>query len=129
MRAGMRLPVSLESAAAARRFTDDTLVSWGVGPPWSETARLLVTELVTNAVLHAATPAELVVDLSDGRLRIEVRDDEGRRPVVGRPGPDDVHGRGLVIVDAMADRWGVDEAPIGKTVWFELDQEPSAGHG
>ena len=115
------LPVGLESTTAARRFTETTLATWGVDARRSETARLLVTELVANAMIHAATPAELVLDLSADRLRVEVADTASGRPVLRAPGPDDPTGRGLMIVEAMADRWGVEDVPPGKVVWFELD--------
>lgn len=126
VRAQVLLPADLESTTAARRFAETTLASWGMDARRSETAGLLVTELVANAMIHAATPAELVLDLSDDRLRVEVGDTAGGRPLLRAPGPDDPTGRGLMIVEAMADRWGVEDAPPGKIVWFELDA-PATG--
>lgn len=125
MRAQVLLPASLESTTAARRFAEDTLAAWGLNGERYETARLLVSELVANATIHAATAVDLVLDLSDDRLRVDVGDTAGGRPALRSPGPDDPTGRGLLIVDAMADRWGVDEVPPGKTVWFELDTRPA----
>jgi anti-sigma regulatory factor (Ser/Thr protein kinase) len=121
----MPLPAGLESTTAARRFAERTLVSWGIDGPRYETARLLVSELVANAMIHAATAADLVLDLSDDRLRVEVGDSASARPRVREPGHDDLSGRGMMIVEAMADRWGVEDAPPGKKVWFELDAHTS----
>ncbi len=90
----------------------------------AEVAELLITELVTNALVHTDQGAEAVVTLGADRLRVEVRDyAAGRiRPYV--PTADDgTHGRGLMLVQALSDAWGVDAvAPGGgKVVWFELD--------
>jgi anti-sigma regulatory factor (Ser/Thr protein kinase) len=84
-------------------------------------ASLIVTELVTNAVLHGGEPIRLAVDM-DALLRIGVFDGDRRTEHVAikphdmaRPG-----GRGLHIVSTLADRWGTDAHPDGKTVWAEL---------
>jgi len=86
-----------------------------------------VSELVANAVIHAATSTDLVIDLGDRRLRVEVRDSAGGHPERRDPAYDELSGRGLLIVDELADRWGVDEEPPGKSVWFELDAGRSGG--
>ncbi|MEU3776864.1 ATP-binding protein [Streptomyces sp. NPDC032472] len=90
----------------------------------AEVAELLITELVTNALVHTDQGAEVAATLTPTRLRVEVRDyAAGRiRPYV--PTADDgTHGRGLLLVQGLADAWGVDAvAPGGgKVVWFELD--------
>ena len=86
-----------------------------------ETAELLTSELVTNAVIHAGSPTELCVSVLDGSVRVEVTDHAADRPVLGRRSVDATEGRGLVIVNDLADRWGVVPIPDnGKTVWFEL---------
>src|SRR4051812_41843233 len=114
------LPAGLASTTTARRFAEQTLRSWGIGGEALETTRLLVSELVANAVTHAATAAEVVLDLSERRLRVEVRDEAGGEPRRRTPALDEPTGRGLLIVEELADRWGVDDAPPGKSVWFEL---------
>jgi anti-sigma regulatory factor (Ser/Thr protein kinase) len=93
--------------------------------------RLLVTELVANSVRHAGLrPGDEValrLELDDVRLRVEVRDPgRGFDPVAVRREPDAEGGRGLLILDAIAHRWGTTTTP-GSTVWFEIDLERSAG--
>lgn len=90
----------------------------------TEVAELLITELVTNALVHTEQGAEVCASIDEARLRVEVRDYAARRPRPYVPSADDgTHGRGLVLVQALADDWGVDAlAPgAGKVVWFELD--------
>lgn len=113
-------PARLESATEARRFAERTLASWQcldlIG-----TVVLLVSELVVNAVSHAGSAATLRLALDGCMLRVEVDDTS---PVVPEPkvtSAGDSGGRGLMIVEALADRWGVDPTASGKAVWFELD--------
>lgn len=111
----------MDSRAArhARQFARETLTAWGVGGS-EDTVALLVSELVTNAVLHARTQVEVRLE-GDGRLlRIEVRDRNTRRPVRERVPVDATTGRGLALVEAVADRWGVQPHADGKVVWCEL---------
>lgn len=89
-------------------------------------AELLITELVTNALVHTDHGAEVSATIAADRLRVEVRDYAARRPRPHVPSADDgTHGRGLVLVQALADAWGVDALGValggGKVVWFELD--------
>jgi anti-sigma regulatory factor (Ser/Thr protein kinase) len=86
---------------------------------------LLVSELVTNAVVHAHSRARVVIVTGNDRadVRIEVHDDAREPPRMGGFDPDALSGRGLALVDAMSDRWGVEPSgPThpGKRVWFEL---------
>ena len=120
MHARTALPAGLESTTTARRFAERTLRRWRITDERFETARLLVSELVANAVTHAQSPTELSLDLSPERLRVEVRDQARERPEVQHPTHEQLTGRGLMIVEALADRWGVDDEPPGKVVWFEL---------
>lgn len=90
----------------------------------ADVAELLVTELVTNALVHTDQGAEVSVRLAATRLRVEVRDHNARRPTPYVTSADDgTHGRGLVLVQALADTWGVDPLALGrgKVVWFELE--------
>jgi anti-sigma regulatory factor (Ser/Thr protein kinase) len=123
--------VSLEPAATsarrARRFVAQTLREWG-DDDLVEAAELLVSELVTNAVLHAGSAVEVTVD---GRwpghgVRIEVQDASVAEPRLGGFDLDSVSGRGLAMVDAISARWGVDQVRTGKRVWFELACQPVA---
>lgn len=93
------------------------------GADTAQVAELLVTELVTNALVHTEGGAEVSASVKGARLRVEVRDGAARRPRPYVPSADDgTHGRGLVLVEALADTWGVDPPALGpgKVVWFEL---------
>ncbi|MBI2708211.1 MAG: ATP-binding protein [Actinobacteria bacterium] len=110
-----------DSARAARRFVADALARWHRDDV-SETACLLTSELVTNAILHAHSPIELVVEVDDDRhLTVEVLDDDASAVVAYRASPEDVRGRGLGLVESLSDAWGVrPRRPGGKAVWFAL---------
>lgn len=86
-----------------------------------ETAVLLVTELVSNAIEHGGGTAVLDAAVDDGRLRVSVDDDDPTLPAVGLAAVDAERGRGMLLVDALASRWGAARQNRGKTVWFELD--------
>ncbi|HET6856405.1 MAG TPA: ATP-binding protein [Streptomyces sp.] len=91
-------------------------------PGRAETAELLTTELVTNALVHTEHDAEVTVTLTLSKLRVEIRDFVARHPTMHRAVTDDgTHGRGLVLVQALADAWGVRSQGVGKVVWFDLD--------
>jgi len=89
---------------------------------------LLASELVTNAVLHAAAPSQVRLRLREGRVRLEVHDPSPQVPVPRARDLGATNGRGMVLVDALADAWGVevgDGLPdVGKTVWVELALHP-----
>lgn len=113
------LPAATESPRAARRFVGDALRSEGAA--WAvEVAELLVSELVTNAVLHARGEVSLRVAHAPGRVRVEVAGQSGGMPMLLRRTTQATTGRGLVLVDALAAAWGVEDAGTGKAVWFEL---------
>jgi anti-sigma regulatory factor (Ser/Thr protein kinase) len=105
--------------SAARRFIRESLV--GEEPELLEAAELLTSELASNCVRHANSDFEVVIRSRDP-IRIEVRDHGGGEPEVLSPTPEEPTGRGLLIVDAMSDRWGVIPGRKGKTVWFALGQ-------
>jgi anti-sigma regulatory factor (Ser/Thr protein kinase) len=86
-----------------------------------DTATLLTSELVSNAVVHATGPLALGVACTHGRLVISVRDANPRLPRIRRAAVRDVNGRGLALVSKLAEHWGFREVPQdGKTVWFAL---------
>ncbi|MET8696263.1 ATP-binding protein [Streptomyces bauhiniae] len=127
-RLSARYPKTRASVSKARDFA--RLFADGTGADGlADDLVLIVSELVTNAVLHGKTPpgrqVEVTLDHSAGRVRVEVRDTgEGiprRRPSV----PLAVAGRGLEIVDALSEKWGVTEQVVGKTVWAELVVNPA----
>lgn len=96
-----------------------TLRSWHLEAAIPD-AELLVSELVTNAVLHARSAAQVDVGLDAGVLRVQVCDANTSPPRLRNYGAEAVTGRGLHLVDRIADRWGVETRPDGKCVWFEL---------
>ena len=87
-----------------------------------EVAQLLTTELVTNALKHGRGDIILAITRDDCDLRVDVTDDGPGTPQIGSGGPDELGGRGLMVVEALATMWGVAPGlrPSGKTVWFSL---------
>ncbi|WP_435847726.1 ATP-binding protein [Streptomyces fumanus] len=112
------------SPAQARRLTRARLTNWAVCEDTCDTAALVVSELVTNAVVHTAS-RHIVCELQDGAdlVRIAVRD-EGCAPGQPHPSsrdqPEEEHGRGLLLVDALCHSWGAQEHGPGLLVWAEL---------
>lgn len=84
-------------------------------------AALLVSELVTNAVVHAGGPISVSASYLDATLRVEVHDtDQAPLPGLRTPSTSDKTGRGLHLVGILADRWATTATPAGKTIWFEI---------
>jgi hypothetical protein len=120
----LRLPGG-DRAPAIARAAVETLPAGSLEPPLAHTARLPASELVTNSVRHAGSGEgdwiSFDVALSPTALRVEVSDHgPGFAPAPRRPAPDQPAGRGLFLVDALADRWGSAEG--GTRVWFEVDR-------
>lgn len=118
-----RFPPELRSAADARHHAERVLRAWDLDAV-VDAARLLVSELVINVVLHAGTDAELVLRRDDGGLRVEVSDGSAQVPLRRSYAPSAPTGRGLLILDDLADDWGVEVGDGSKTVWFELRVPP-----
>ncbi|MFE7898776.1 SpoIIE family protein phosphatase [Streptomyces sp. NPDC057424] len=114
------------SVASARSFVRDTLQGWGFADIVDD-AVVLTSELVTNAVVHAGTSADVLCLRSDEGARIEVADRYPEREIplqgtaVNMGSPDREGGRGLQLCAALAGRWGVEYTPAHKTVWFQLN--------
>jgi len=137
--ATLMLDGEAQAVGAARHFLRGLLADWGVDGDVPDTAQLCLSELVTNAVIHAGTGSELTVRLEDGVLTVVVHDLGGS----GRPGEPTVHvtedddplrvfGRGLVLVEALASRWGSERDATGTRSWFVLelgDDAPPARTG
>ena len=121
MNAITTLPAQDRSPGTARRVVQNALLHGGLEVLLDD-ALLLVTELVTNSVVHAGTDVELHVDIGVGRARVEVVDrGAGALPVVaGVPGADREGGRGIFLLDALAQEWGTRHFAGGKSVWFTL---------
>lgn len=118
-------PIALVDTAPrqARRILNEALAEWGLGH-LADSADLIVSELVTNAVVHGQEPASLTLYVDPradgGLLFVEVEDAGGTTPVPRVADVDDMDGRGLAIVDAVAEDWGCDPAGTGKRVWASL---------
>jgi anti-sigma regulatory factor (Ser/Thr protein kinase) len=119
--ASIDLPPVASSVTVARRLLLELLRAWDL-PQDREDAGLLVTELVSNVVDHVGGEANLTLELtaSEAWLRISVADGSANRPVVQELSTDRPRGRGLRLVQAIADRWGSEDHAGGKRVWFEL---------
>lgn len=113
------LSPEIPSARHARRFVDETLRRWDCGD-LLETVELLVSELVTNAVIHARSDVEVSVQLLADRVRIEVADESPEGIRRREPAPEATSGRGISIVESMSLAWGVTARRAGKAVWFEV---------
>jgi anti-sigma regulatory factor (Ser/Thr protein kinase) len=87
---------------------------------------LITSELASNAVRHAATPFEVVLDVDAQQVRVEVRDRSTAAPQPGKAQPGAATGRGLVVVDRVASSWGVERAGNGKVVWAAVPVRPPA---
>jgi anti-sigma regulatory factor (Ser/Thr protein kinase) len=109
------------SVRQARRHVREALRS-DVEPEVLGAVELLVSELATNAILHAGTPFAVHVGLHPARVRVEVHDQADALPTRRDAGLLDSTARGINIVEAFADRWGSFATPSGKAVWFELDR-------
>ncbi|MFI9649953.1 ATP-binding protein [Streptomyces sp. NPDC052040] len=114
---------------AARRFTQETLTGWGfAGAERGDDVLLCVSELTTNALVHGVPPGRqfrLFLRYDGAVLRVEVHDSGGGVPrLVDQAPVGDEGGRGLLLVAALADKWGVDERDPGKVVWCEFATTP-----
>ena len=118
--ASVTLPAEPASTRAARRMLGEACAAGALSSDLTDTAQLLTSELVTNAVIHGRSPVTVTTVLHDGLLRVEVSDDNSRHPEMRLTDDRALDGRGLHIVALLAARWGVTDQPLGKTVWFEL---------
>jgi anti-sigma regulatory factor (Ser/Thr protein kinase) len=112
------LPPHPSSATRARRIARESVSA--CPPDIADTVALLVTELVTNAILHARTDLHLDVEIYSDRVRLRVEDRSARAPVVKHYDTDDATGRGLALVEMLANTWGIDYLAGGKVVWCEV---------
>ena len=117
-------PAAPASAGMARRFLEETLRGWRCDH-LVDVATLLTSELVANAILHAGTTVAVIARVTPERLRIEVHDDNPRLPVRKHYSAMSTTGRGLLLVERLAEDWGSEATESGKRVWFELDQAAS----
>ncbi|MDF5758813.1 ATP-binding protein [Spongiactinospora sp. TRM90649] len=113
------VPHDDRAVGEARRFTTRILTAWEVHDEAIYDVTLLVSELVTNAVRYGKAPITLTLHYIGNLVRVEVTDNHPHfpSPNVGPPDVDEEHGRGLHLVAKLADTWGFDPAPSGKTAW------------
>lgn len=118
-----------ESVTVVRHFIRSAQAALGVSVD-AAIAELLASELAANAVALSAGEISITARSCGRALRVEVRDFGYGRPEVARPQPSHGEGgRGLMIVDRLADAWGIDEFLPGKIVWFELSAAPTGSVG
>jgi serine/threonine-protein kinase RsbW len=117
------LPPQRSSARLARHWVIHVVAASGVTGPQNQVVELLTAEVVANAAVHGPPDGSIRVRAwTDARsVYVTVSDDSSTSPVVRHPEPADPSGRGLALVQALADDWGVDAGPAGKTVWFSLE--------
>jgi anti-sigma regulatory factor (Ser/Thr protein kinase) len=113
-------------AAVARRFTSEAVAAWSPRPAPGD-LELVVSELVTNAIVHGRPPIHLRLSRLGDEVLVEVEDASDHSPHRRPPGRYDEHGRGLQIVSMLARRWAVSWAPGGKTVWCTVPVRPAPG--
>lgn len=113
-----------ESVHAARTFVRIALGVWGAADV-VEPATLLTSEIVTNAILHAGTAYEVAIELDGPDLLIEVADGSAETPALVEPAVLAECGRGLMLVDGLAERWGAQFEGSHKKVWFRLRSTPT----
>jgi hypothetical protein len=113
-------PPNLSSIPAARRFAEEVLCDVAVD---LDEIVLLVSELATNAVIHAKTDFAVRIRIDPLPVRVELQDWSPNQPDLLNPGIDEPSGRGIMIVDAFASSWGVSFHEIGKRVWFEYESQ------
>jgi hypothetical protein len=109
-----------DSPGRARRLALDALAEWGCGPVLLQDAAVVVSELATNAVLHADSSFSISATLEDSLLRISVHDTEPLSVTVGGGGLSPQPTHGLSLVEALSLRWGAEGTARGKVVWAEL---------
>lgn len=107
------------SISAVRDFVRECCADWGVSES-SDTAVLLASELATNAVRYASTPVTVWLGYRPDRIVLSVEDASHASATVRAPGVLDEGGRGLLLVDALAERWGEREVANGKLIWAEI---------
>lgn len=112
---------------AARRFVRERLAAWEADSRYVDSAVLVASELVTNAVLHARTSVTLRIELQGSTVRIEVLDENPRLPVLAPCPPEATSGRGLALVAILATAWGMEHHGDGKIIWAEIG--PGRGDG
>jgi anti-sigma regulatory factor (Ser/Thr protein kinase) len=118
--AQIEVEMTPDGPRSAWAFLSDALLAWDQ-EGYADTAALLVSELVTNAIVHGRSAVRLRVAMLDSTIRVEVNDTSVQAPCLAPSRPCEPGGYGLPLVDSLADQWGYEVIPgQGKRVWFEL---------
>ncbi|MCU1678737.1 MAG: putative anti-sigma regulatory factor, serine/threonine protein kinase [Frankiales bacterium] len=119
-RAECAWPATPQSVRSARRFVEEQLDDWGAsGHAWA--AITVVSELATNAVLHARTEFVVAIELDGPRLHVRVADGAAAIPVRRRYEVEAATGRGIALLEALASDWGIEASDGGKVVWCTVE--------
>ena len=111
------------SAQAARGFVAAVCADADMPDQTTQTALLLVSEVVTNAITYGDGQPVIDIEVQPDLMRVSVSDEAGGTPQVQHPEALSEHGRGMFLVESLASRWGISRrVPAGKAVWFELDR-------
>ncbi len=113
----VHLASDVASLGEGRRFVARTLRDWNVDESRIEPVLLVANELVANAIVHARSAPVLSLAAAGDDLLLRVSDESRALPVPQAPAVDDDGGRGLILVEALSDRWGIDTDAGGKSVW------------
>lgn len=114
--AELQLPALESSVCVGRKFTAGVLADWAIGGEAAENAVLIVSELLTNALVHGDPPISLRLHRATDELTIDVDDGSSLMPQRLKPAPEDPHGRGVAIVAQLSRRWAARPHGRGKTV-------------
>ena len=114
------LPASASAARTGRAFVSAFCTRHHLPGDATADAVLLTSELLTNAYLHARSPAVVTIGLLGQVLRVEVADQSDTPPAAREPGPGSAGGRGMQLIGSLAQQWGVLPRQVGKAIWFEL---------
>jgi PAS domain S-box-containing protein len=116
----LSLSARIEAPGEAREVARAAIARWGLTADTADTVALVVSELVTNAVLHTGSAPTLRMRTSGGTVYVELSDDDSRPPRMRDPDDDDDGGRGLHLVEALCRRWSTRTTRTGKVVWCEI---------
>jgi anti-sigma regulatory factor (Ser/Thr protein kinase) len=130
--AGFDLVPALTAPLYGRRLIRELLNAWNVvDVDATETAALVASELVTNAILRSGGTVHLAVQMTAERLQVSVTDHDSAPPAAQESGPLSSNGRGVAVVEALSLRWGVDSTSGGTRVWVDVargaDRDRTAG--
>jgi anti-sigma regulatory factor (Ser/Thr protein kinase) len=117
----VHLASDVSSLGEGRRFVARTLRDWNVDESLIEPVVLVANELMANAIVHADSAPVVSLEAAGPALLLRVADASSKLPVARPATLDATGGRGLILVEALADRWGIDTNPSGKVVWVAFD--------